>query len=314
MAPRREFAYGFPRLPQPAPEPSTLSAIRYLLAVDGGGTSCRARLADLSGAVLGEGRAGSANLTAGVEPVRAEVLAAAAAAYTAAGLDAAAMAASAACLGLAGANASGLGESFLATPFPFGRIRLVTDAEIACRGAHRGGDGGILVLGTGSQGVVAVGGRLVTVGGWGFALSDGGSGAVVGRAALRRALLAHEDLSPASDFTRAVMARFDDRPQTMLAFALKAAPRDWAAFAPLVFEAAAAGDPVARGLADEAAGDVAALVGRVRDLGARSIALMGGLAAFYRPMMPAPLVPLLAEPAGDALDGALALARAMAAD
>jgi len=39
----------------------------HFLGVDGGGTSCRARLADAAGAVLGTGAAGPANIRLGLE-------------------------------------------------------------------------------------------------------------------------------------------------------------------------------------------------------------------------------------------------------
>src|SRR5262245_66574903 len=47
-----------------------------LLGVDGGGTRCRARLADTHGRVLGEGAAGPANLRLGVRSSLAAVRAA----------------------------------------------------------------------------------------------------------------------------------------------------------------------------------------------------------------------------------------------
>ncbi|WP_245884294.1 BadF/BadG/BcrA/BcrD ATPase family protein [Hartmannibacter diazotrophicus] len=282
----------------------------YFLGVDGGGTGCRARLTDTAGRVLGLGSGGPANLTAGVAPVIASVLGAARDAFEAAGLGAEAMEATAAGLGLAGANASGLAGALLEQPHPFAFLTLGSDAEIACLGAHRGEDGGILILGTGSQGVISAGGRTQTVGGWGFALSDGGSGAVLGRAALRRALLGHERIASSSPFTAAILATFDNAPERMLAFALKAVPADWARFAPQVFEHAARGDPVARELLEGASGEVTGLIDRMIGLGAERIALMGGLAASYRPHLPSRLASWLVEPQGDALDGALALARA----
>ncbi|ODN69105.1 Glucosamine kinase GspK [Methylobrevis pamukkalensis] len=204
--------------------------------------------------------------------------------------------------GLAGAVKSGNAEAFRAVAPPFATLALIGDSEIACLGAHGGGDGAILVLGTGSQGLMIAGGRTMTVGGWGFALSDGGSGAVLGRAALRRALAAAEGLAPASAFTAALMTAFDDRPDRMLEFARHAAPRDWAAHAPAVFTHAAAGDPVAAALLAEAAGDVAALLDRLAALGATRIALVGGLAGVWRPHLPGRVTGLLVAPQGDALD------------
>src|SRR5439155_5997207 len=120
-----------------------------------------------------------------------------------------------------------------------------SDAEIACLGAHGARDGAILILGTGSQGVMYRGGSFTTVGGWGFALSDSGSGAILGRAAVRRSFLAVEGVEPASPFTEAVLQRFDRDRATMLEWASVARPREWAEFARVVFDHASRGDMVA---------------------------------------------------------------------
>ncbi|MBI4724482.1 MAG: N-acetylglucosamine kinase, partial [Rhodomicrobium sp.] len=45
-----------------------------LLGIDGGGTRCRARLCTMSGAVIGEGVAGPANIRLGLEESFAAVL------------------------------------------------------------------------------------------------------------------------------------------------------------------------------------------------------------------------------------------------
>ena len=55
--------------------------------------------------------------------------------------------------------------------------------------------------------------------------------------------------------------------------------------------------------------EIEALVGRLAVEGIDRIALMGGLAPSYRPRLSSRLADLLVEPAGDALDGALGLAR-----
>jgi glucosamine kinase len=52
---------------------------------------------------------------------------------------------------------------------------------------------------------------------------------------------------------------------------------------------------------------------RLLDLGAKRIALMGGLAGIYLPLLSPDMRRVLVEPRGDALDGALALARGSAA-
>jgi glucosamine kinase len=287
---------------------TSLSETLYL-GIDGGGTASRARLADQAGRVLGEGLAGSSNLTLGIEHAAASIRAAAEEAFAAAGLPRSEQSRVAAGLGLAGANVPSLARGIRAAPFPFASVALASDAVAACLGAHGGKDGAILILGTGSQGLALVGGKATAIGGWGFLVSDDGSGAILGRQAIRASVLACDSLAPRSPLTEAVMARFDDDPAQTVVWAKTALPRDYGTFAPLVFEHRAKGDPVATALVDEAVAQVANAVGRLHALGANRVALMGGLAKPYRPWLPSRLAPLLVEPQGDALDGALALAR-----
>lgn len=282
--------------------------IDLLLGVDGGGTGCRARLADLAGRTLGEGAAGPANLTTGFDAALASVVTAFGQAAAAAGLDPAVAAPRVgAVLGLAGAASLGDGGRVGAL-LPFRAATVRADSEIACLGAHGGRPGGLVVLGTGSQAVMVDERGLGRFGGWGFLLSDGASGAVLGQAALRGALAAHEGLAPPSGFTRHVMARFDDDPRAMARFAATARPADYAAFAPAVFSFAEDADPVAAALRDAAVQDVERLVVRLVAAGATRIALSGGLAARYGPLLTAGTTDRLTAPEGGPLDGALALA------
>src|SRR3984893_11225393 len=68
---------------------------------------------------------------------------------------------------------------------PLQDVVFASDANVACLGAHRGRDGGIVVLGTGSIGFASVKGRELRIGGYGFPISDEGSGADVGLQAVR---------------------------------------------------------------------------------------------------------------------------------
>lgn len=46
---------------------------RYLVGIDGGGTSCRARICDLDGTILGEAKTGSANILLGSDIAMASI-------------------------------------------------------------------------------------------------------------------------------------------------------------------------------------------------------------------------------------------------
>ncbi len=279
-----------------------------LLGIDGGGTQCRARLADEGGARLGEGIAGPANLTLGIDAATASIRAAALLAFEDAGLDHCGRTVRAG-FGLAGANVPGLADAIRGAAFGFASVAVASDAVAACLGAHGGGDGAILILGTGSQGLVILDGRATRVGGWGFALSDDASGAALGRCAVRSAVAACDGLGPRSGLTERIMGQFEYDPAAAVAWAAAATPRDYGAFAPLVFELGAADDAVAASILRRAAAQAGAMVGRLAALGAERVALMGGLARPYMPWLDPGLGPLLVEPAGDALDGAIRLAR-----
>lgn len=292
---------------------SGFDSTSLFIGVDGGGTRCRARLCDAAGRRLGEGEAGTANPRVGVEAAFREIMTACAAAIHAAGLDERAFGGIHAGLGLAGLGQKRERDLLLAQPFPFAGIAADTDAYAACLGAHAGRDGAILIAGTGSAGLALLGGRRITVGGWGFEVSDGGSGAAIGREALRRALLAHEGLAPRTGLAREIMAGFGDTPEAVVDWVGTARPRDYASFAPTVISHADQGDPQANAILDEAAAHLSGMVLRLAEHGAPRVCLLGGLAEPLAPRLSEPARERLGVPAGDAMDGALLMAHGIPA-
>lgn len=282
---------------------------RYLLGVDGGGTGCRARLVDWSDRVLGEGSGGPANLTLGVDVALQAIRTAIEDAIKTAKLDDTAVTRMHVGFGLAGANVPELARGIETADLPFASWVVASDAETACIGAFSGSDGAILILGTGSQGLAHVAGKMTTIGGWGFYLSDDASGAILGRTAIRHALRAAESLDEASPLTDAIMAHFDHKPAKIAHWGPTAKPADYGSFVPLVIEHLNRGDAVARKLIEGAVAEAVVLIDRLIDLGAEKVALMGGLAAIYRPFLPDRLAVAIVEPEGDALAGAILMAR-----
>jgi glucosamine kinase len=279
------------------------------LGIDAGGTHCRARLVDGDGKILGSGQAGPANLTIGAERAHKSIMAASTAAFAAAGLTRSAFRRTHIAIGAAGADDPAAVEALAAQRLPFASIIIRSDAVTACIGAHGDEDGGLLIVGTGSQGIVRHKGRFHRVGGWGFMLSDHGSAAVLGHAAVRHALAAHEGMVAASSLSRRIMRRFGNSPVRMLAWSRPLTPSDWGAFSPLVFACAESGDAVAQRLVSEAVGDVARLLERMVELGAQRIVLVGGLATRYAEHLPRRLTRRLVPAKRDALAGAIDLAR-----
>jgi glucosamine kinase len=282
---------------------------RLFIGVDGGGTGCRARIEDGEGCVLGTGIGGPAAVRLGIDRSLAALESACRAAAAEAGLPPSALAEMDAGVGLAGIGRKGVLEEMVARPHPFHSVIYVNDANIACIGAHSGRDGGIVIVGTGSAGFAVVQGREVRVGGYGFPISDEGSGADLGLQAIRLALRAHDGRALATSFTREVMARFNGDPFEAVAWMDRATATDYATLAPLVMRHADAGDPVGRRIVRDAAEQIDGLVRRLIECGAPRITLLGGLASPMEPWLAPDVQRRLRPVEGDAVAGALLLAR-----
>ena len=279
------------------------------LGVDGGGTGCRARIEDAEGCLLGTGIAGPAALRIGADRALAEVEKACRAAIEEAGLGSNALGSVHAAVGLAGVGRKGAIDELVLRPHPFRSVIYAHDATIACIGAHGAQDGGIVIVGTGSVGFAIVEGREVRIGGYGFPISDEGSGADLGLHAIRLSLRAYDGRAVGDNLTRDVMMRFHNDPFEAVAWMDHATATDYAIFAPLVMRHADAGDPVARRIVRDAAEQIDELVRRLAECGASRVALLGGLASSMQPWLAPDVQRRLVPVEGDAVAGALHLAR-----
>ena len=271
----------------------------YYLGVDGGGSGCRAVLADASGRVLGRGSAGPANVFSNPEGALASVLAASAQAM--AGICKAHEVF--AVLGLAGVNAAGPG---IAARLPFARSRVVTDVLAAVKGALRDAPGIVAAIGTGSVFARQLNGEVKSVGGWGLVLGDEGSGAWLGRALCAQALRAADGMAPVTPLLAELETEFGGS-IGVVRFAATATPADFAALAP---RAVASDDPAAQALMTDAAARVAEAIAHLQPVGAAlPVAFTGGLGPAYASRLNQRWPKTRAL--GDALDGALWLARAL---
>ncbi len=284
---------------------------QYFLGIDGGATRCRARLRDSSGAMLAQSSGPAANIYVDYAGALAVVRSVISAALDQAGLSPVGSRRVAVGLGLAGLSTGAEVARIIADLSAFdglAAVRAANDAVTACLGAHRGADGGIVIAGTGSAALARVGGRESVIGGRGFLLGDDGSAARIGADAVRAALRAFDGLGPSTPLTRSVMAGFADDANVAVKWALTAKPSDYGVFAPLVLDAAGAGDEVGRPIVEAAAFALAALARATQRLGVERIALVGGLSKSIRPRLPVELAAILREPLFDATDGAILLA------
>lgn len=280
---------------------------KYAIGIDGGGTSCRAAVADAAGRVLGRGKAGAANIMSDPEGALANIVAAARAACEDAGLDPSAPQDAAAVLGVAGANVGPYGARIQAA-LPFAKAQVVTDSLIALEGALGNADGVVGAFGTGSVYSARRNGAVRDIGGWGSVVGDQASGARLGRDLLEFSLLGHDSVRPATPITRIVMEQFGDDPQRLVAFAHDARPRDFARYAPLIFEHAAQADATALTIVRKAASDIDQSLDALLWPDCRTVCVLGGLAEAYRSWLSPAHRALLVEPKGDAVQGAVSFA------
>ncbi|MDW4547752.1 BadF/BadG/BcrA/BcrD ATPase family protein [Defluviimonas sp. D31] len=279
-----------------------------LIGLDGGGTSSRAALR------LGSGKrvdviGGPANVSdfAGAMARIAHLLSHLA---EAAGLPEAALRRAVAHVGLAGVMDGAMADR-VAARLPFARVTVTDDQPTTIAGALGPDDGAVAAIGTGSFIGRQTGGRIRSVGGWGFALGDQSSGAWLGRRLLTETLLAHDGIAPSSDLTRATLKRFGGA-AGITAFGLNASPADHAALAPDIVAAASAGDTVAGRLMGEGAAYIDSATTVLGHGEGEPLCLVGGLGPAYGPWLLSTHAARIIPPKGSALDGALALADRLA--
>jgi len=281
---------------------------RKIVAVDGGGSTCRACISDLDGTVLGRATGRAANVTTDFTGSRENILQTVALAYKDAGLSHDRLADDYAWLGLAGASIGDVAQRLQAS-LPFHRARVSTDRETTVQGAMGSGDGTVALLGTGSFFVARSRGVTRNVGGWGFQLCDDGGGAWLGLALLRHTVKAHDGLLDHSPLSRAILARHGGAIDRLVTFARAATPQEFAALAPELVLAFGAGDGIAKMVINQA---IRRLQDTLENLGARQngpLFLLGGLGAFYQDQLSAELRAICETAKGDALAGAIELAQ-----
>lgn len=266
------------------------AAPRFLAAVDGGGSGTRARLYDVHGQCLGEGRAGPSALSRGAAPAWAAIAEALAQAGWSGDWSQLALGA-----GLAGALTRA--DEFLALQPGLALLALDHDGTTQVLGAHRG-PGAVVAAGTGTVGfALRADGSRQMVSGWGWRCGDEGSGAWLGLRAVQLAQQALDGRAPRGALADAVLAAAGADRTALLAWVATADAANFAALAPLVFDST---DTAAHALLDDAARALDAVVAALdADLplcvsGSIGQRLLGRMTARHR-----------ACPAqGDAIDGA----------
>lgn len=280
----------------------------YFVGIDGGGTSCRARIKDAQGNFLGEAKTGSANIMLGAETAMASIIDAITLAAGQAGLSQQDFSSMHVGLALAGAEHKASWQAFMSLLHPFASMTLNTDAYGACLGAHNGKDGAIMIAGTGSCGIYLKGLEQHVVGGREFPISDQGSGAVMGLHLIQQVLLAQDGIREKTPLAEHVMAHFENDVDNVVAWSKQALPRDYGQFSPAIFQYAQRGDELAIEMLKQTAADIEMFLVALNKRGATRICLMGSIAERILHWLSPPVQQWIVEPQFDAIDGAIMFA------
>ncbi|MCF1504346.1 hypothetical protein L0F51_11350 [Afifella sp. H1R] len=295
---------------------------RTILAVDAGGTKCRARLVAPDGTVLVSGEGGACNPSTDLAGAIAvlDALINVLCRQTTPQTERGSVVLS---LGVAGLVDVNRRTAFLAAHAGFAEIVAMSDGYAALVGASAGRPARLIILGTGAAGHrLFADGTSIQRDGWGFLGGDRGSGAWLGRRAVEAALKSFDGAAPESLLSKRLVARLGGSEGAILDWLLQARPRDFAALVPEIAAAAEAGDDAADALLEAAADEAAALV---RSLGEREpgesgrgenegepLYLLGGLSELLRTRIETRLNQRFGVPQGCALDGCVHVARGKA--
>lgn len=288
--------------------PEALALVRYRVGVDGGGTGTRVKLADAAGCVLGQGEAGPSALGQGVAQAWRHIQQALQQAAEQAGLGALPLADCALGAGLSGANVLADAQDFIRTQPGFAAVLLENDGYTTVLGAHGGRPGAVVAAGTGTVGeVLRADGSRAIASGWGWITGDEGSGAWLGLRAMGHAQQALDGRVPVSELARRVWAVAGSDREAILAWCVTAGQHGFASLAPLVLDAADAGDAAAQLLRTQAVAALEQLALCLDPQEELPLALAGSIARRLFAHFSGNIRARCVESQGDSADGALLL-------
>jgi N-acetylglucosamine kinase-like BadF-type ATPase len=232
------------------------------LGVDGGQSSTTALIADEAGRIVGRGDAGPCNHVAAPEAAakfKRVIRSCVGEACRKAHLDPETIVFAAACFGFSGGAHDK--ETYTRELIRSEKYKFSHDAGIALTGAHAGAPGMVVIAGTGSMAFGRdAGGKTARAGGWGYIYGDEGGAFDLVRRALRAALAAEEGWGRETLLNALLLQAtgFETVNQVMHGFYTPQWDRSRVAqLAPLLTQAAAAGDRIAGQIIDEAAKQLA---------------------------------------------------------
>lgn len=192
------------------------------------------------------------------------------------------------CVGIAGGARSEIARVVqrLVSEFVSGEIEVAGDMVIAMEAAFGSGPGVIVIAGTGSIAYGRnAGGEIARAGGWGYAISDEGSGHWIGRAAVAACMRAFDEARTEDGgmLLESIMKSWGATTREQAVVTANATPPpDFAALLPTVLSAADAADAAALDVLTRAGVELATLakivIGRIFvKAEAVSVAVSGGV-------------------------------------
>jgi N-acetylglucosamine kinase-like BadF-type ATPase len=252
-----------------------------VLAVDAGGTSCRAALCNRDGQVLRYAQGGSCNYhSIGAE--QATITLTGVLTLLTNNQD---LQVSSAVLGLAGLDTprdqavlrSVVKQALAAANIVAKQVTMDNDAMLTLKASVGKNNGVVIVAGTGSIACgIAADGREVRVGGWGYRIGDEGSGYFIGKAALTYILRAYDGRDASSGISAAVLGELslaDEDELVHWIYSSQYSIQRVAALTPVILRLAAVGDVQANCIIDDAC----------RELGAMALTAISKLDLFCLP-------------------------------
>ena len=282
--------------------------INYFLGIDAGATKSIARLTDQQ-RIVNEVRGGQASLSYDLNLAIANVQSLCVDLLNQSKLDAKDIVLACGAAGAGNPEAAKQLEAAL-MQLGFAHVLITTDAQTSLIGAGDGKPLAMIAVGTGSVAMrLSRDGSVKQFGGWGLAVGDEGSGAAIGKSAVR-SLLWELDIhgTPQTKLSRYVVERVGRERPAILRWLRQAGPMEYAELAPAVFDFLPHCE-LARKIAKKTVNEVEVLIRVTRGDEDLPIAMLGGLADCLSQLLSDDLKEALMTPIGTALDGACKLAQ-----
>ncbi len=288
---------------------------KLYIGIDGGGTKLKIKIQNMKGDCIATGVGGPANISNSFKIAWKNIIKTIDKTLKPLGINIYANDFSInLAIGVAGYEILAARSNFLQENHPFEQIKLYPDSHIACVGAHKGEDGGVIIIGTGSVGLSIINSNISKVGGWGFPYDDLGSGAWIGMQSIATCCQSLDSRQPKSEFTKVIMEKFNNSQTQLLDWATHADSKEFATLAPTVIELAKEHNSHAFKIMTKAGNHISEIGNTLISTNSKYVhnlplVVMGGIGNHIIPYLDKAIKNHLVQPKSSPEDGALCLLR-----